>query len=457
MRRRRKKAPFCSNPNRDCHHRMEMSTNPEGHLHYQCPNCGVFDRDRFCEKEACHHSRFLKNMFVGFYECPICKQRGRTCETLLPGGDAPMTTTQIFSIKRHIIVERCSVKACGDDTIVDDYDLGCRTCSNCGLVYSRQLVVDDVARGAQDREFEEDRERDRERTQRHIAANHDSEQYKHTQALQKRHEKIMRPKEETSLHRLRTQITETWAGTHLEMCDVVREEAARLLALYCIVTEKKVSNCAVSALHTVVHSAAIFIVCQNCHTLRTRFTPLVLVDQFMNRVTSTNSGGAVASRTVRLGMLDRAIGSMYAELGDKLPVQYHSDDGRFDVFFWTTVNYMLQDALTHESYPLDKYDWRRVLALFKSVQEQQAIPAEQRKSKTIAAVIYFQAMRDTQKQIKGAKVLMTIEFAAKIMGVSKASISTVKKIMFPSKTNNNKTAIAQGNTTATDSDAASVS
>jgi len=49
-----------------------------------------------------------------------------------------------------------------------------------------------------------------------------------------------------------------------------------------------------------------------------------------------------------------------------------------------------------------------------------------------AAVIYYQALKDTQKLVGGAVKGMTIELCEKVMDVCKATISTVGAKLFSS-------------------------
>jgi hypothetical protein len=323
------------------------------------------------------------------------------------------------------------------------------------------LIIEDDEKGAADRRFEEDLEAEAVRSRRHKA------QFKHiyqeddpskpqtvagthqpvTDKLIHKGEMATRTDAEKKMDRFESQLLTTWRNSGEEVVVSLLYESANLLSMYSLATQQALPETARVAAY---HAAAVFVASQPDDVLRTRFSLLKLADGFMRFV--PDNTGKDASRTVRMSFLVKCIQQMYAGLGKKLPDVYKPPSGKMIALFWQLVYQLLQEAIASPEYPLNSYDVDRINRLFEKVQSEQRNSAEARKFKTVAAVIYYQAMKDTQKKVGMVVRKMTTDMAASIIGVCRTSVTNVKKLIFPTKGVTTTTAAAAAAAAASSSD-----
>jgi hypothetical protein len=410
---------------------LVLTLNNTGQLRQMCWSCSYWSHDEYC---ITHELKLERNEKEGHYNCPAdgCKFLGIvkfTPTKTLEDYDKPMTAEQEKKVMSLYREEKC--KSCSSRYLDTDPTAGMITCMDCGVVQTRVLIVEDAEEGAVDRQFEEDLAREHERSARLMRAfrTHDAG-VSETERILRHTAMIMKDNRESVADRLAGDITRTWLSSTspLPLNKQVIAEAAALLALYSRVMKEKLPRCSRSA---VQHAAAIFVVTRNQPSLCNIFSGLSLCEHFMPTIKNTK--GQPASITVRTSMFTQFTNRFYA-MGEHLPKQYEpptGPSGRMLAQFWLWAQVVLREASVDARYPLTVYDIERINTLFTDVMKNKRQVAETHQFRTIAAVVYCKAVEGTEKRVDGKRVRMSLALAAKIMQVSKATLSDMKPVFFP--------------------------
>jgi hypothetical protein len=225
----------------------------------------------------------------------------------LAASSLPPVERRLLKAKQQFEATEFDCKECkAVNCIVVDWKEGVSSCTQCGLVNEKKLVIDSVELGARDRDYEEDVDAERkqasrtekynkssdlrrktcEQTERQLALVQSSSLSRSTvRAVSKTTRQLMNidSREATPrdhhITRFFKYITDTWAFTGLEHEPSLCHEAATLLADLAIKVNRTFPYCHSSC---VMYAACLFVVAQNQPRYKRLLALPTLVDDFVD-------------------------------------------------------------------------------------------------------------------------------------------------------------------------------